>query len=225
MAARAHFWTPAPRQPTFSMQSLWHVAGWGIAAVLALALATAASYSNTGSRRLAIALGGSDGTAQKEAVEAAARPRDSVSDIAPLVESVRALAAERERLAARIGNIERHLDELTGSIKAQAASPVGATRPLPHAPDEGAAMKVGASPQATQPALSEAARQSLEPSGSRSDALSPSALERSSSADASMAEYGVDIGATANFEGLRQLWASTNGMGVTARNIPRRHGQ
>jgi len=208
MAARARFWTPAPRQPTFSMQSLWYLAGWGIAAGLALALAAAASFSETGSRRLVIALGGSDGTAQKEAVEAAARSRDSISDIAPLVESVRFLAAERERLAARIGNIERHLDELTGSIKAQADSPAGATRPLPQTPDDGAAASVPASPQATQPALSETARQSLEPSGSRSDAL-PGVLERSSSADASTAEFGVDIGAAANFEGLRQLWAST----------------
>ena len=34
-----------------------------------------------------------------------------IAQIAPLMESVRVLAAERERLAARIGKIERHLDE------------------------------------------------------------------------------------------------------------------
>jgi hypothetical protein len=174
------------------MQSLWHLAGWGIAAGLALALAVVASFSETGSPRLAIALGGSDGAAQKEAVPASSPSRDPASDIAPLVESVRALAVERERLAARIGNIERHLDELTGSIKAQAE----AATPTP-----------ASSTQVTQPALSEPARQWLEPSGSRSEA--PPGAPEAWPADTSKVEFGVDIGAAANFEGLRQLWAFT----------------
>ena len=192
MAARARFWTPAPRQPTFSIQSLWHLAGWGIAAGLALALAAAASFSETGSRRVVIALGDSDGTAQNEVVPASPSSRDPASDIAPLVESVRVLAAERERLAARIENIERHLDELTGSIKAQA----GAATPAP-AP----------STQGTQPALSELAGQWLEPSGSRLEA--PPGASEAWPADTSKVEFGVDIGAAANLEGLRQLWVST----------------
>jgi hypothetical protein len=190
------------------MQFLWHVAGWGLAAGLALALAAAASFSETGSRRLVIALGGSDGTAQKEAIPASPPSRDPASDIAPLVESVRVLAVEREHLAARIENIERHLDELTGSIKAQA----GAAIPAP-----------ASSTQGTQPALSEPARQWLEPSGSRSEAP-PGALE-AWPADTSKVEFGVDIGAAANFEGLRQLWASTSYSAATARNMPRRHEQ
>jgi hypothetical protein len=129
MPTKARFWTPPPRQPTFSMQSLWQLAVWGIAAATALALAAAASYSEAGSRRLMIALGDLNGTAQKEPIPGSTRARDSATDIAPL-ESVRVLAAERERLAARIGRIERQLDDLTGSIKAQTGTAPGETAHL-----------------------------------------------------------------------------------------------
>jgi hypothetical protein len=134
MAAKARFWTPASKQPTFNLQSLWELAVWGICASVALGLAVAASYSQTGSRRLMLAMDamdGSGGEAQKAAdgIQASIPSRDAAIDIVPLVETVRVLAAERDRLTARLGRIERHLDDLTGSI---APTGTGGAAP-PHA--------------------------------------------------------------------------------------------
>jgi hypothetical protein len=133
MAARARLWTPAPRQPTFTTKSLWHLAAWGLAAGIALALAAAASYSDAGSRRLTVALGGSEGVVQEATPPASSRSQEPAIEIGPLIESVRSLAAERERLTARIENIERQLNDVTGSIKAptggsppESMEPVGA---------------------------------------------------------------------------------------------------
>jgi hypothetical protein len=116
------------------MQSLWSLAAWGLAAAIALALAAFASCSETGSRRFMLALGISQ-PAQK----------DTVTDIAPLVEMMRALAAERESLAARIGNIERKLDDLTGSISARPQASIEAV----------AAPTLASTQQTTPPAASQ----------------------------------------------------------------------
>jgi hypothetical protein len=97
------------------MQSRWRLARWGLAAFIALALAALASYSETGSRRLMLVLGMSE-SAPKEPNEASPHSKDIVSELARLLETVRALAAEQELLAARIGKIEHKLDDLTGSI-------------------------------------------------------------------------------------------------------------
>jgi hypothetical protein len=217
MAAKARFWISAPKQPTFNMQSLWQLAVWGIFAGLALGLAVAASYSDAGSRRLMLAMNGSSGEAQKSGdagSQASTRAGNASIDAPPLVETVRVLAAERDRLAARMGRIERHLDDLTGSIKAQtgtAASSAGVTHASPQAVADPAATPA---PASTQPASSDPARQSDGPTGDRSEALpgaAAAASEHSSSADASKVEFGVDIGGAPNFEGLRLLWTSTRG--------------
>ena len=138
---------------------------------------------------------------------------DPAAAMAPLVESVRTLIAERDRLAVRISKIERHLDDLTGSIKAQpAAAPTGAARTLPQpTPESVGAPAAGSAPQATAPASSDPPRPAIEPSANRTEAPlgTPSAAERLSSIDAFNLEYGIDIGGAANFEGLRQLWTAT----------------
>ena len=67
MAANARFLIPAAKHPTFNMQSLWQLAIWGISAVIALGLAVAAGYSETGSQRLMLAMNGPTGDVQKVA--------------------------------------------------------------------------------------------------------------------------------------------------------------
>src|SRR5713226_1688994 len=99
MAAKARFWISAPKQPTFNMQSLWQLAVWGIFAGLALGLAVAASYSETGSRRLMLAMNGSGGEAQAPGdagIQASTRAGNAAIDAPPLVETVRVLDAERD---------------------------------------------------------------------------------------------------------------------------------
>jgi hypothetical protein len=115
-----------------------------------------------------------------------------------------------------MARIERHLDDLTGSIKSQtgtAASSTGSTPLLPPATAEPVASPAPTQ-QATPPASSNPARQSDGPVGGRSEApagaLAPGS-DHSSSADPSKGEFGVDIGGASNFEGLRLLWTSTKG--------------
>jgi hypothetical protein len=220
MAAKPRLWIPAATQPTFNMQSLRQLALWGISAGLALGLAVAAGYSETGSRRLVLTMNGSNDGAQKAAdrIQASTPSRDAAVDDPPLLETVRVLAAERDRLAARMGRIERQLDDLTGSIKAPtgtAASPAAARPALPQATADPAATPAsGAIQQSTPRSTFESARQSDAPTGARPEAAAGAAgvaSEHSLSADLSKVEFGADIGGAANFEGLRQLWTSTKG--------------
>jgi hypothetical protein len=214
MAAKARFWISTPKPPTFNMQSLWQLAVWGSSAGLALGLAVAASYSETGARRLMLAMNSSSGEAPvpgSSGIPATPVGNPSI-DTAPLAETVRVLAAERDRLAARMERIERQLDGLTGSINAQTGSGAfssGATHVSPPATGEPVV-----SPAPAQPASSNPTRLPDGPLGGRSEAAAGAAApgnDHSSSADASKVEFGVDIGGASNFEGLRRVWTSTKG--------------
>jgi hypothetical protein len=220
MAANARFLIPAARHPTFNMQSLWQLAIWGISAVIALGLAVAAGYSETGSQRLMLAMNGPTGDAQKVAngMQASTGSRDAAIDASPLAETVRGLAAERDRLAVRVAKLEQHLDDLTGSIKVQsgtAASSAAAMHASPQATaDPVATPASGSIRPATQASSFAATHQSAAAIAARSETppgAAAVASERPLSADASKVDFGVDIGGAANFEGLRQLWTSTSG--------------
>jgi hypothetical protein len=220
MPATARFWIPAAKQPTLNMQSLWQLAVWGISAGFALGLAVAAGYSETGSRRLMLAMNGSTGEAPTLAhgIQAATRSRDAAIEAPPLAETVRVLVDERDRLAARVGRLERHLDDLTGAIKAQTGTAdlsAAATHASPQATAGPVATPAsGSTQQATGASSADATRQSDAPIGARSETAPGSAgaaFERPLSADVAKVDFGVDIGGAANFEGLRQLWASTSG--------------
>src|SRR5262245_49840766 len=97
-------------------RSFWRLAAWGAGASLALGLVAAAACSEAGSRRLLIAFGSpapvKGDSASRTAASRAAETSPGVA------ETVRLLAADRDRLAARLSRIERHLDDLTGSIAA-----------------------------------------------------------------------------------------------------------
>jgi hypothetical protein len=155
MIARTQVWTPAPRRPAFRMQSRWRLARLGLAAFIALALA-AASYSETGQRRLMLVLGMSE-SAPKEPSEPSPHSKDMVTDIAGLLETVRALAAEQALLATRIGTIEHKLDDFTGSIS---------THPQP-AMEAVAAPTPASTPQTTPTAASQPAPGAMANAGDR----------------------------------------------------------
>src|SRR5437763_11000627 len=115
MAAKAWFISRDDDGP-FTIRLPWRLALWGTGATLALSLAVAAAYSDGGSRRLVVALhstppGKADGGSRREVAQA-------VEANAAVADTLRLLALERDRLAARVNNLERHLDDLTGSIAA-----------------------------------------------------------------------------------------------------------
>src|SRR5664279_4704869 len=104
------------------MRALWRLSAWGCAAAVSLAALAITTQTEGGSERLAYAL--APGAPRNLAVEMAELKRRAVEKDAEtkrLEAQVVTLALDRERLTSRLTSIERNLDDVTGSIKKQAA--------------------------------------------------------------------------------------------------------
>jgi hypothetical protein len=176
---------PNKPQPRMDMRGLWRLAIWGTSAAAALTLAAAASFSETGSRRIAMAMvsPGTGAVQPAPPAQVVVRSPEQEAETRRLTEAVRTLAADRDRLAARLGTVERNLEDLTGSIRRPETAPTPAgkaanlpatTEPQPGAP-ESAAQPAAPAP-VTEPAK---------------------------------AEMGIDVGGATSADGLRALWNST----------------
>ena len=127
---------------------IWRVFGWGGAATAALAVVAFISQTNAGYERLRLAFAHT-----VEPAQAAAQTPSRPPETERLVAQVRELAADRERLSARIALLERNLDSVTGSIKRQSEPPAPAhaaiaSPPAPAAPATTPAAVAVASPPA-----------------------------------------------------------------------------
>jgi hypothetical protein len=177
---------PSNRRKLRTLSPFWQLFGWGIAATVALAAVAVTSQTEAGSRRLQLAL-----AATSEPVRAVALipPGAAVTEAETrrLATQVRALAADRERLSARIASLERNLDDVTGSIKQQAApaAPVAESSPL--APNALAFM----------PAVTFA-----QPLAAAEAVPEPVPLPPLKS------EFGIDLGGGPSVESLRIHWAA-----------------
>jgi hypothetical protein len=178
------------RNEPFTTGSLWRLASWGAGAALALSIAVGAAFSESGTRRLVLALSSDLPT---RAARANSREAPRAADAA-LAESVRLLAAERDRLATRVDQIERHLDDLTGSITASQRTVQSGLAP---------SRSEGTAQSASEPGQGSPAR-AIEASP-----VVESGLQASSTNELPKGEYGADIGSAMSFEGLRTLWSST----------------
>jgi len=101
---------------------LWRLCGWGSAAAIALASLAITTQTESGSERLQLAFAPS--SAPERAVAAADAPTRVIGidkETVRLEAQLRVLAADRDRLTARLTLLERNLDDMTGSIKRQAA--------------------------------------------------------------------------------------------------------
>jgi hypothetical protein len=107
-----------------SYRAPWRVLGWAGAAVLALVLVVTLSQTETGAERLRLILAAADEPAHAPApVEKPTQPAAvaNAPAVRRLASKVNELTLARDRLAARVDELEHHLDDLTGSIKASAA--------------------------------------------------------------------------------------------------------
>src|SRR5262249_45461198 len=107
----------------------WRLGTWTGITLLSVAAAVIAAYTETGARRLAL---GEVSTATN-----AAGPLAEV-ETRRLAEAVRALTADRDRLAIRVSALERNLDDVTGSIQSRSGAersggPNPGASPLPPA--------------------------------------------------------------------------------------------
>jgi hypothetical protein len=201
------------------MQKMLRLAGWGVAATAALLAVVIAANSTIGRERLFEALAKVNGTAAAEAAKARAEQAAHLarmvvveSDTRRLVEMVRSLAADRERLMARISVLERGLDDVTGSIHKQQA--VAPANPPPSTGAEPPAKAAAAAPQTTGPAEAPAPTAAAPPPATPPS--QPPKRVASVAPTAGMPELeavqlraaGVDIGGATSFDGLRTLWST-----------------
>lgn len=195
----------------FGARKAWRLGLWGGTSLLSVILAMAAAYSETGSRRLAStgAAPTAAETARPPATHAASRHFDAELEARRLSEAVRLLAADRDRLLARISALERNLDDVTGSVPngspggrvgnaagapppATAVPSAPATAEAPHPPASGSSPAANPGPAAA-------------PGAGRSAAAPDPAATGSV---ATKTEFGIDLGGAQTIDGLRTLWAS-----------------
>lgn len=118
----------------------WRASLWGGAAAVALATAILMTQTDIGSQRLHLIFA-ADPTPNRVVTQADFTPRVDPDaqkrETMRLEAQVRELAADRERLNARIAALEQNLSDMTGSIKRELAA-VAATAPAATPPAVGA---------------------------------------------------------------------------------------
>ena len=189
MAKRASEETSVPRR-RFELRDLWRVALWGMTAAAALLLAVLATTTDAGNDRLILALAHFRGAAGPPAPQASRSVNEP--DTRRLAETVRALAADRDRLLARISTLERSVDT-TGSV----TRPPDPTSPAASAPQP--------SPMA---ATSEPAAAFNAPAMVPTPRPAPQTQAPLPEPASGRTEFGIDLGSATTVEGLRVLWTN-----------------
>lgn len=206
----------------------WRLFGWGSAAALALGGLAVVSQTETGSQQIQLALAGSDARPVTMA-ETPARKPEKDAETQRLETQVRELAADRDRLAMRIASLERNLDDMTGSIKRQAAQlPAASPAPEPPAAEPPAPNTVIAAVSAppvieplAMPALDGGAAATwpdsprLQSDGTEPVplpptrvAVAPAAVDPPAPPPPVKNEVGIDLGSAPNMDVLRLRWAA-----------------
>lgn len=185
---------------------LWRAGAWGGAAAIALAALAVTMQNESGGQRLQLVFAG--GSPPPAAEKDAETKR--------LQAQLLTLAADRDRLMARIASLEHNLDDVTGSIKRQAAMATAAAEAkAPPPPPPAAAPTVALTPNTvrtetyTAP-ITPAPAQGETPTG---DAV-PLPPTRVATAIASepaaemprKPEIGIDLGGASNMEVLNARW-------------------
>jgi hypothetical protein len=170
----------------------WRLSVWSGLTIVSVAAAVLAGFSDPGARRLAL---GDAATASEPA-------RSPGSDIESrrLADAVRALTADRDRLAARVSPAASPLPPALVPAPMVNAEPARAPSPPP-----------AAAAPATLPAPGSAQTPAAAPPG-RAASWAPIASDTGAAAStATRTEFGIDLGTAATVEGLRSLWDAIKG--------------
>jgi hypothetical protein len=177
---------------------LLRLGAWISLATFALIVVIAVARTESGIRRIANLLTPPEAPRTSRVPQLANRSAEQEAEQRRLAEAVRALTADRDRLAARLTVLERNLDEVTGSI------PPAAGNPKP--PQAAAAPSIVAAPpsapspaQASQPAATNQARVAAGHLATGANAADSTATKT---------EFGVDVGGNPSIDGLRSLWST-----------------
>jgi hypothetical protein len=210
---------PGLESGKFRAGSLIRMASWGIGASAALFLAVLAGLSESAGPRLS----------------PQPQPPQPSLEVRRLLEQVRLLAADRDRLIHRVSALERSLEEVTGSVRRQEAALQKAgqemqamqemqaqqTQPWAPLPAAQTVISPWADPPAAEPETTAAIVPALPvpPPRPEAEALQPpseaetSAVKPAPQRHAARTEqahsrptYGVDLGGATSIERLRMLW-------------------
>jgi hypothetical protein len=190
-----------PRQRGRDFSALFWLGGWGMATAVALSALAIASQTKTATDRLRSIF-----AVNEPSAVAQMPPRVAQLELETqrLTDQLRALSADRERLAGRIALLESSVDDMTGMIKRQATAAALTARTLPPAAQP---------PMVTAPPAAVAAAEvKTNPVTTASVPLPPgraSAAQASAGAEAAgTSEFGLDLGGAATLDGLQQRWTT-----------------
>lgn len=197
---------------------LWRASLWGGAATVALAAAVLITQTDVGAQRLQMVFAGEPAT-PKPITQADFVPKQDTEalkrETARLEAQVRDLAADREKLNARIASLESTLSDVTGSIKrelAAVAAKPATPPPVIAAPaevknDKPAEVAAVATPE-PQPAPPPAAAPPSEPvplPPARMAAVTPVDPATVAPKDGAI---GIDLGGARSMEIMQARWAA-----------------
>ena len=198
-----------PRKSGRDFSTLLWLCGWGVATAVALSALALTSQTQTATDRLRsiFAVSEPSGVAQMP-------PRIAQLELETqmLTEQVRALNADRDRLAGRIAVLQSSVDDMTGAIKrqaaataavlaARAAAPASQTQPS-IAPPVAGASPVAAAPEAKTDLV---ITSSVPLPPARAAAAQAAAGPEPA---ASTSEFGLDLGAASTLDGVQQRWTT-----------------
>lgn len=228
---------PRASARAYERDAVWRLCGWGSSAVVAAGILALTIQSDVGMQRINVLTGTAPIPVRMAQMEQPAQPaREKDPETLRLQAEVRSLAADRERLAARFAALEKHLEDVTGSIRRQAAvapAPAPASPPpqvaavsvTPAAPPKPAipiidplAMpavtgSIGGWPKVAEPEEEPpAAAEKLEmrevpPAPKPLAALPAEETPAPVTRTPSKTEYGIDLGGARDMDALRQRWA------------------
>jgi hypothetical protein len=196
-----------PRKGGRDFSALLWLCGWGVATAVALGVLAITSQTKTATDRLHSIFAVNEPTA---VAQMPPRVTQLELETQMLVEQVRALKADRDRLAGRVALLESSVDDMTGTIKRQAAATAAAlaARTTAISPQPGAAP---AAASAT-PAAVAAPEAKTDPVITASVPLPPgraSAAQASAEPDTQAARsnaFGLDLGGASTLNGVRERW-------------------
>ncbi len=208
----------------FDLRAIFRLVAWGGGAALALTLCVLSIWSDAGTRRLAAAY--STTQVVQENTNSLAR-QQAADDTRRLSEVTRSLAADRDRLLARVTVLERNLEDVTGSI-GRAREPKAEANPAP-TPEKNSTAEISG-PTALSTAMTTAAAAPASPplplrrpativvppratppfaaAAPQAAPVAPPADAETTQSVATTSEFGVDIGGGANMDALRDLWGA-----------------
>jgi len=178
---------------------------WGLAAAGALTVATYAGTTASGHDRLLLAIGQtrqmvSLTDTKTRRTDKAIRPLDA-QDGQRLAETVRTLAADRDRLQTQLATLERSVGEVSASFarfEKAAPAPIQSTAQSAPATVQSIPVAAQSAPTTTAPAHA--------PEDVTASIRSPA--PPATQGAPTKGEFGLDLGGANTIDGLRVLWAT-----------------